>query len=202
MVETIIGLIAGLLLQYWFGEYKSRKENSRELVSKYLIFLQDASESLYHRIENVTNKSGKDIMENEYFYTTTLYSISKLLAVDLLMIRDGVYANDLLNRDKILAIKEMLNEFHNEFDKDIFFRYYRIELAEACIENNGLSGWHDFRVKIDGSEYKKALASYNNYLENSPSIQASSLKTKLVSLIDMLEEITKIPTSISHQLKN
>lgn len=195
-MEAIIGIIVGVVAQYLAGEYRSRKEHSRELVTKYLIFLQEASESLFHRIKNINEDGGMALMDKDYYSVSTLYSVSKLLAVDLLMMRDGVYANPFNEKSIVLAIKDIISEIHNEFDRDVFFRYYRIELAEACINERGLSGWHDFRVKVNGENYKEAMDAYRTFLENYPQIKTKNLVKKLLDLNLLLVHKTNVPSSI------
>lgn len=199
MLEAVFGffgLVAGMLVKNSLGESKFRQEQSRILRTKYLLLLQDAAESLYLRLKNIHEKGGEPLMTDEYFSKTTLYSISKILAVDLMLLRDGMYANLSVDREIITKIKEIISAIHNEFDCDIFFRYYRLEFAEACIGESVLSGWHNFKQVVQKEEYTEAMHAYEKFLPELSEKNTYNLRNLLIKIISLLMDKTKVPSSI------
>lgn len=142
IVTALIGAVLGsggaVLIQYLLTN-RSEKLHRREiLVQRYLFQLQDALEMLWYRLDNLANNSGLSVMSTEYFETTTLYVLGRVLALERIFMLEAVYPQlDTIYSDLGKCLKQ--NRFDLALQRYLksqsfeFYQYDRFLLAEAVI---------------------------------------------------------------------
>jgi hypothetical protein len=145
LIGALIGSIGAAILTHWLTRRREEDRIRKELVQRHLFQLQDATESLWYRLQNLIfperygtyliGVSWKD-GSSEYFKVTTLYALGKLLAVERIFALEGIYPQ----LDAAYG-KANLGKFLREHRTDLelrhirrFPQYDRIFLAEAAIE--------------------------------------------------------------------
>ena len=159
---AVMGAIAGgtgteFINRYWRGR-KERDEKKRELLKRYLYGFQESAESLWYRLYNLSYRGGKDVMDNDYLLTSTLYSIGSVLAYHRIMRLEGVYADlNFLGTD-YMKFRQSVERFGKCLDNvgysinSNLFRYDRISLAEALLSRD--EGQNMYRI-ITYLEFKE-----------------------------------------------
>jgi len=61
------------------------------LAQEHLYPLQDAIESLLHRVDNLSRRAGKNAMGQEYFEITTAFAVGRVLACERRLSLHGIY---------------------------------------------------------------------------------------------------------------
>src|ERR687897_3922990 len=83
LIGAVIGSVGAVFVSHWLTLRREEDRARKELVQRHLAQLLYASESLWYRLLNIALRGGKAAMRDpEYFKTTTLYSLGKLLAVE------------------------------------------------------------------------------------------------------------------------
>jgi hypothetical protein len=158
LIGAIIGSIGAVFIEFWLSGRAKDKQSRKLIAQKYLFQLQDATESLWYRIDNLVVFHG-EIKDDSYFEFTTLYTLGRVLASERILVFDGVYP--LLNE----LYPELTNTFRNRIDKTLgkigLKQYDRIALAESLIESeNGrfrLSTYLEFRRKFEAEGHKEQI---------------------------------------------
>src|SRR5215207_5124289 len=78
LIGAIIGSIGATFLSHLLSNRAERQRIHRNIVQKYLIQLQFSLELLSSRFHNF--QARRKIMTGEYFETTTLYALGRVLA--------------------------------------------------------------------------------------------------------------------------
>lgn len=111
----------------------SRREH---LTSRYLYQLQDAAESLWFRLDNLSNRVGAPVMDAQdplYREVTTLYALGRFLALERMLTLDGIWP-ELAQYPRVAGLLRDLTR--EEIWPVDLFRYERIALGEAVLERD------------------------------------------------------------------
>jgi hypothetical protein len=77
---TAVGAaLAGAVAAFAFQRLSAERDRRELLLRRYLAQLQDASESLWYRLENLAYKSASTVTDPEYLITTTMYTLGRAL---------------------------------------------------------------------------------------------------------------------------
>jgi hypothetical protein len=95
LLAALIGAAAGSIGAVITSDWRKRKAETSErreaFVQRYLFQLQDAAETLWYRLDNVSRRGGRLVMDDAYFETTTLYALGRVLAIERLLALEGAY---------------------------------------------------------------------------------------------------------------
>jgi len=160
-VVTLLSTLAGgaiafgtVLLQQRSARKAEADSRRALLTTRYLYQLQDAAESLWFRLDNLSKRSGAPVMDAHdplYREVTTLYALGRLLAVERMLTLDGIWP------ELDPRITRLLRELTLE-DRwpSALFHYDRIALGEAVLERDdqGLrtSTYLEFRRRYESDE--------------------------------------------------
>jgi len=163
LIGAIIGSVGAVFVDHWLIQRDEDARRREALAQRYLFFqLQDAAEGLWYRLRNLTSAHGRYVMINDYFETTTLYALGRVLAVERILALEGVYS-------QLDAAFPELGKFLREHrvDRSLqginLYQYDRVSLAEAMIEREGEqfrpSTYLEFRKRYEaeGSPEKEWL---------------------------------------------
>jgi len=201
LIGAAIGSLGAVLAQHGLS-MKAEQEHQRQmLVQRYLCQLQDAVESLWHRLDNLANKGGRGVMEDPYYESTMLYALGKALASERILILDGVYAQ----------LKDAYPQFSKYLEPHLLAgklglivsnHYDRIALAEALIEREGdhcrTCIYLDFRrrYETEGSAEARWLIPARDAIQRLGQGQPRALLDDLHELATRLAEQTGIRSSL------
>lgn len=77
--RCVCGSIGTVAVQKWLRARRKRLERRDALVRRYLFQLQDAVETLWHRVDNVRHQGGKGAMTPDDQASTTVYALDRVL---------------------------------------------------------------------------------------------------------------------------
>lgn len=208
LIAALIGAGVGSIGAVLVGDMRKRKaelaERREAVVQRYLFQLQDSAESLWYRLRNLTYEGGRLVMQDEYFETTTLYALGRVLAVERLLALEGVYpqletlypglGSFLMERRSHYALGER------------FYHYDRLALAEAVMERDGdrhrVSTYLEFRRRYEseGQREKEWLAPAREAIESlmTPT-KTKLLRKRLKQIAVRLSGETGIPSRLRAQ---
>jgi hypothetical protein len=201
LIGASIGSIGAVLVADWRKARTEAAERREALTQRYLFQLQDAVESLWFRLKNLTAEGGRLVMEDEYFETTTLYALGRVLAVERLIALDGVYP-------QLERLYPNLGAFLMKHRVDYalggsFYQYDRLTLAEAVLEREGdrfrVSTYLEFRKRYEsetGGE-RKWLAPAREAIEALPDDRAEKLLDQLKNIATRIATETGIASSLT-----
>lgn len=135
LIGAVVGSIGGAVIQSWLSTRAEKSRRREDLVQRYLYQLQDAVESLYHRLKNLESAGGRSVMEDQYFATSSLYSLGRVLALERILLLEGVYP-------QLQRVNPGMGEFLKTHRLDghlgkVLYQYDRLVLAEAVMEREG-----------------------------------------------------------------
>lgn len=205
ILGAIIGSLGSVVLQSWFQTKRSRQEQRQQLVARYLLQLQDACESLYYRLDNVRKHGGESWMldvtgSDEYYQTSTLYALGRVLALKRILLLDGVYAKiedaDFRNR-----LRNHLDEFEKQIHSPSFFKYHRLGLAELLIEQGSdhfrPATYFEFKKRYDSDPSTiAATVPAGEFISRLGSERIDGLQDELKTLVQNLTGETCLPSEI------
>jgi hypothetical protein len=161
LLAALIGAGAGSIGAVLTSDWRKRKAETSErreaLVQRYLFQLQDACETLWYRLDNVSRKGGRLVMDDAYFETTSLYALGRVLAIERLLALEGAYP-------QLERLYPGLGDFLMEHRIDYelgggFYQYDRIALAEAVVERETdrfrASTYLEFRRRYEDSDSRE-----------------------------------------------
>jgi hypothetical protein len=135
------------------AEADSRRERLR---SRYLYQLQDAADSLWFRLHNLTERSGAPVMDARdplYREVTTLYALGRLLAVHRMLTLDGVWPELARFQDITRPLRALTRE---DAWPSGLLHYDRMALGEAVLERDDegfrTSTYLEFRRRYESDE--------------------------------------------------
>jgi hypothetical protein len=152
LIGAVVGSVGAVLAEHWLSRRYEESRRRETLVQRYLFQLQDAAEALWYRLNNLTFEHGRFVMPDDYFETTTLYALGRVLAVERILALDGAYPQ------LDLAYPELGGFLRtHRIDAELrgigFYQYDRVSLAEAMIEREGeqfrVSTYLDFRMRYE-----------------------------------------------------
>jgi hypothetical protein len=135
LVGAVIGSVGAVVIQWWLSARTERSRQREELVQRYLYQLQDSVESLWYRLVNLAKRSGRGVMEDDYFAKSSLYSLGRVLALERILMLEGVYP-------QLQRVNPGMGEFLKTHRLDerltsVLYQYDRLVLAEAVMEREG-----------------------------------------------------------------
>jgi hypothetical protein len=165
LIGAIIGSVGAVLLAQYFT-FKSEKRHRQEMLTeRYLFQLQDALAMLWFRLKNVAFQGGRNYMlqvygSDDYYLSTTLYAIGKVLALERIFVLEAVYPQlDAAYSELGKYFKEYPHQ-HKMLDFDIF-QWERYLLAEALLVHEGdlfrTITYLEFRQRYQTGEFKEWL---------------------------------------------
>ena len=91
LIGAVLGSLGGVLLEGLLEIRQSESVAKESLVQRYVYDLQEGAESLQWRVRNADKHGGVNKMPDEYYVTSTMYALCRVLAADRILIVDGVY---------------------------------------------------------------------------------------------------------------
>jgi hypothetical protein len=160
---TLLSVLVGgaiafgtVLLQQRFARQADAASRHERLTSRYLYQLQDAADSLWFRLDNLSDRSGAPVMDAHdplYREVTTIYALGRFLAVQRMLTLDGIWP-ELTRFPSVASLLRDLT-LENPWPSDLF-HYDRMALGEAVLERDdeGLrtSTYLEFRRRYESDE--------------------------------------------------
>ena len=165
LIGAIIGSVGAVLLAQYFNLKSEKRRRQEILTERYLFQLQDALAMLWYRLKNVAFQGGRDYMfhvfgSDDYYLSTTLYAIGKVLAIERIFVLEAVYP-------QLDAAYSKLGKYFKEghrHRKMLDFNIFQWELyllAEAIIVHEGdlfrTITYLEFRHRYEAGEFKEWL---------------------------------------------
>jgi hypothetical protein len=180
VIAALLGGAAGAIGGQVIGHLLERKRtaavNRSQLVGGYLWQMQDASESLWRRLQNLAEQPGPTVIRDTYYEESTLYAIARFLAQKQRLGADGVYA--LVSGPRGPAgdrLRRSLESVERELGRDAgggnaFYRYNRLALAETAMRHTeggtALAGYQDFVAKVKEDVNAEFVAPAREFVRN------------------------------------
>lgn len=192
-----LGTLAGAAIHFWFQRHSAALQERREIVEVHLLQLQNSLESLYYRMINLMERGGGSVMSNDYFRTTMLYILGRVLAHESLLISQGIYAK--LNHDEQLKqkMKAGLHAINRAMDDQQFLHYHRVQLGEMLLQPGRVLTYTEFAELMDDDAYAKTVAAAAQFVEHATSDEFGELRDHAQKLITLLETRTKVPSALT-----
>lgn len=131
--------LAGLFLGRLWDSHSANKKQRAEIIDRYLSQLQIAVEILSSRISGAVEKPESYDSNPQYFRDTNVYAIGRVLAIERLIMEEGVYSTLHRHSRRYRRLNWFLQE--NRLDSKLiglnFHRFERTALAESLIEYSG-----------------------------------------------------------------
>ena len=192
LIGSVLGSIGAVFANYWLTGRSERLRRRDILVQRYLFQLQDAIEMLWYRLSNLVYKGGRYVMTDDYFETTTLYALGRVLAIERILALEAVFP-------QLDSVYPKLGKYlmEHRLDRKLgskFYQYDKVSLAEAIIvhEDDGLraSTFLEFRklYEAKGSLEKQWLMPASNAIQH---LQDNQMHALLDSLKEKAIEIAK-----------
>jgi hypothetical protein len=139
LIGAVLGSLGGQWLRYRFQVRAEEARTRRDVAQRHLIQLQDAMESLYFRIQNLSTNRDRNLMQYPYYATSSIYALGNFLAHKRRLMLEGAYA--LLDvhgpsfPHQLEAALEKVEDLigHEWVPNDSFFRYQRQGLGESLL---------------------------------------------------------------------
>jgi hypothetical protein len=175
LIGATIGSMGATFSSDWLKRKGEKTTLREELIQRYLLQLQEALESLYHRLDNIKNKEASIVLEDIYFEETTLYALGCVLAYRRILLLDGIYSQ--LHPPRFgIFLKEKMQNIDTEIDRlqsiFQFYRYDRLALAEALMrrQDNHLrtATYLEFKEQYEdtNSHIKKSLKPAKDFVSH------------------------------------
>jgi len=200
LIGAGIGSVGAVLVGDARKQRAARAERRELVVQRYLFQLQDSAESLWYRLKNLAYDDGRLVMEDQYFETTTLYTLGRALAAERLLALDGVYP-------QLETLYPGLGSFliENQIDRALgggFYKYDRLVLAEAVMQRDGdrlrVSTYIEFRTRYEDQSAGEAewLAPARQAIQSITPESTTRLRKRLEDIALRLSNKTGIPTTL------
>lgn len=212
LIGAVVGSVGASIINDWLSRRTERRRIYERVVQEYLLQLQDAVESLWHRFHNIEKLDGKTTMDDTYFETTTLYVLAKVLAFKHVIVLEGVYYNierikpslGIFLRNKLESLDKRLDNMNYEINAKgpPFFRYDRQILAESVMKWEGdrlrIGTFIDFKQSYDAadSRIKLTLTPAREFVLALGSSNVSVTRKLLSDIALRLESETGISSSV------
>jgi hypothetical protein len=212
LIGAVVGSVGASIINDWLSRRTERRRIYEKVVQEYLLQLQDAIESLWHRFRNIEKLGGKITMDDTYFETTTLYILARVLAFKHVIVLEGVYYNverikpglGIFLRNKLEALDKRLDNMNYEINAKgpPFFRYDRQILAESVMkweaDHSRIGTFIDFKQSYDAtnSKIKLTLTPAKEFVLALDSFNVSVIRKLLSDIALRLESETGIRSSV------
>lgn len=175
------------------------KERQRALARRYLFQLDEAVDSLLHRLDNWVRRGGQSYAgarDPEYWEATTLYAVARTLGAERILALEGLYLDlDVLWPDSgeglpPRAVEDALRDTVGE----TFFQYDRLALSEAVLDriDDGfrLLIYSEFRQRYEEPGWNGLLKPARDVLTSLSQDQLKSLEHSLGRVHKQIEALT------------
>jgi hypothetical protein len=206
LLAALIGAGAGSIGAVITSDWRKRKAETSErreaVVQRYLFQLQDAAETLWYRLDNVSRSGGRLVMDDAYFETTTLYALGRVLAIERLLALEGAYPQ-LERLYPNLGGFLMEHRIDYELAGTGFYQYDRIALAEAVVERETdrfrPSTYLEFRRRYESTESpeKEWLKPARNAVQSLSEQKTERVKAELRTVALRISRDTGTPSGFN-----
>lgn len=158
VIGAVLAALLGAAAAWWFGRRSSTGAESELLIRNYLVQLQDAIESLGHRINNLQEHGGTSSMTSpQYFIESSRYVIATVLAQHRRLTINGVFGHlEQRQPGSGVALQARLEFIERELGRSVghsFPRYLRRELADLALD------WRaDLLRPVSYSDFQRRIA--------------------------------------------
>jgi hypothetical protein len=201
LIGASIGSIGAVIAADWRKRKAETSQRREELVQRYLFQLQDSVESLWYRLDNLARRGGRFVMPDQYFETTTLYALGRVLAVERLLALEGVYP-------QLERLYPGLGRFLMEHRVDYalggaFYQYDRLALAEAVMEHGGdrfrASTYLEFRRRYESKDSGEGtwLAPARDAIQSMTEARTHALLGHLTTIALRISTEANIPSGLA-----
>jgi hypothetical protein len=200
----LIGAVGGGItaaIQYGFRRYGETQQQRREIVETHLLQLQNSAESLYYRSRNLLEKTGRSVMDPDYYVKTSAFALGRVLAHEQQLMAKGVYAK--LNRSTRMKreIKARLHAINLTMDDREFLHYHRVRLAEMLLDEDGLISFGEFLKRWSDPAYSGPVTSVSEFVRKLPTEPSAERLGKIRDaageLVLLLERETNVPSAMT-----
>ncbi len=196
-VAVLLAAVLTVLLTDKYTQKKERQQRQNIIIQRYLYQLQDALATLWYRLGNLAFRDGRSVMTDDYYISTTLYAIGKVLAIGHIFDLEAVYP-------QLDAAYPELGKCLSEYSFDLnlqkfnVYQYERNLLAEAVIVHEGdlfrTITYFEFRKRYKEEEFSELLKTAINAI-NSLDIKNKNdimwMEEQMNALFKPAEQITK-----------
>ncbi|MDG6970667.1 MAG: hypothetical protein JRN54_06120 [Nitrososphaerota archaeon] len=208
---SIVGAALASLMDHYLASQRERHRFEEEVVQKYLTTLQDAAESLWWRLWNISDGGGRRVMVPQYYSGSTMYALGRFLSLKYSLATEGVFYRIRRIQPHLgQALREKVDAFEYAFEKlnhspsfgAPLFRYDRQVLAEMVSVRDS-TGYHPSTylefvnlIMSTESQARKLVAPAEEFVKALQSGDARVLMPSLEDVVDQLESVTEIPSKI------
>lgn len=197
LVGSVIGSLGAAYLRYRLDKSKASDRRQDRVLQRYLSQLQDALESFWLRLYNLSRRDGRSTMSQEYFRLTTIYAWTRVVSYSRILLLDGIYAQ--LSDKLTITLKNGFDQIDRKL-KDHEFQYYdRIALAEALILKDGIrlrpSTYLEFRNRSKDPLIESLFDAAGRTLENLDNMSLDQIRADISEMLRRVSEKTKMPVS-------
>jgi hypothetical protein len=203
LIGAGIGSIGAVIAADWRRRKAETAERREALVQRYLFQLQDSVESLWYRLDNLARRGGRFVMEDQYFETTTLYALGRVLAIERLLDLEGVYPQ--LERLYPGLGRFLMEHRVGNAVGGVFYKYDRLALAEAVMEREGerfrASTYLEFRRRYENKDSgeREWLAPACEAIQRLSDERTARLLSDLRTIAVRISDEANIPSGIKRQ---
>lgn len=206
---AVIAVLAGAAATYFFQVWRAKRERRNVLFAAYLAQLQDACESLWHRLKNLAYERASVASDEAYLVTTTMYTLGRTLGLERMLALEGLYPEIWTRFPQLKGVlsRRLIDDAVQKTtaDRGAELQHYdRVALAEAAVErhDDGFrpSTFLEFRRRIEGpdSAWWKPAREAVTALEDSRDDVAPLMETLALLAVE-LSQVTQIKTSVDGQ---
>lgn len=135
LIGAVIGSLGSKFVEDRLRRADQTRQNRAQLVQRYLFQLQDATESLWFRFQNIQLRGGRAVMDDRYFEISTLYALGRVLAYSRILVLDGIYPQlNAFEAELGKTLKDKLQQVDRQIRTSAFQHYHRLALAESVME--------------------------------------------------------------------
>jgi hypothetical protein len=191
-----LGALIGALIKHAFEKQTEARLAEREVLEKHLLQLQDAVESLYYRLNNLCDWSGRDIMSEAYYRDTTIYAFARVLAHEQLFVSAGVFAR-IRDRQFRRDLKSLLHRLNWCLRDGRFFHYFRLQIAEQAAGEGRVLSYSEFLRRGTDPIFHDASAAAGQFVKGIPQKQLQQARELARRLVSVLESQTAVPSALT-----
>jgi hypothetical protein len=194
VVATSISALAGTLGGWIWNARLDIKSTRNVLVNRYLTQHQSTFELLADRLDHLLNRYGHAVMTPDYFCLTTLYALACPLAMERILMLEGVYPQ-IKEYDKTLYSDLAKLNLDVQLKDFSFHTYDRLSLAECAMERDNLglrlASCSEFRA-----QYEMAVTRHDEWLVSACTfvdlIEHEDRREKIERIIKSLESTVRL----------
>jgi hypothetical protein len=188
--------------------HETRETEARErreaVAQRYLFQLQDAVDSLRHRLDNWASRGGQAwvaSVDPDYWDVTTLYALARALAAERILMLEGVYPQ--IERGSPGLGRFLIDssiEGALEGNLRSLFYYHRLALAEAALQREvdgfRITTYSEFRRQYEdpSSGLDTLLAPATEAIDDLDEARMLALKRALDEITEKLGQETGMPS--------